>query len=237
MTSINIAPERLFETIVHVAEKTKVTNSTSLVLIDGFYGAGKTSFAKLLGSYIGSKGKESLQISTDLFMRYSRPERVSDPSRYLDHPNWYDIDKLTTSVLNILNHASLNLHDLYNHTTGERDTNLIISPEKRDYLLVEGMYACHPKLLALGGFSVMLISTHETLLRRVIVRDSIERSIPVATIKSRYGIINGQPFQMHVNNVHRSIDLVIDTSDVPKQFLVKKDAGNGSVARNFLLQS
>lgn len=236
MVPIITNPLKMFRAIDNFLKMVSISAKPSLILIDGYYGAGKTSFSRMLQSFLAQKGVQGFIIPTDYFMRYSRIERMSNMERYLDHPNWYDIIKLSRSVSILLERQPLHLINLYDHKTGELAIDFEIDARNIDCLIVEGMYACNPELMNLCNLSIFLESSHEVLMSRVIVRDMIERSISKEIIQSRYKIINGDLFQRHVDTVVDAIDLVVNTSELPTQVKIRKISTLGKNVCEYLLQ-
>lgn len=186
----------------------------SVISIDGFYGAGKTTFARTLVLYLEALGKRCLLLSTDDFMRYSRVERQRIRERYLDHPNWYDLASLAAFLKELLSGRKeiIHLTNLYNHLNGELDQMRDIHPNDAEIVVLEGMYALHRTIRSYIDLGMLLIADHELLLRRVIYRDRIERNMDEEFVRDRYWIINGVPYQEHLDECIERAHLVIENS-------------------------
>lgn len=185
-----------------------------VISIDGFYGAGKTTFARTLVLSLEGLGKHCLLLSTDDFMQYSRVERQRIRERYLDHPNWYDLASLAAFLKELHSGRKeiIHLTNLYNHVTGELDRMRDIHPNDAEIVVLEGMYALHGKIRSYIDLGILLIADHELLLRRVIYRDKMERNIDEEFVRDRYWIINGIPYQEHLDECIEHAHLVIENS-------------------------
>lgn len=182
--------------------------------VDGYYAAGKTTLASVLADHLTSTGHNVLQLGTDDFMRLSRAQRRLAPGRYVDHSQWYDLDR-TEAILRAARantDGTLELIGLYNHATGELDAERRIILNGIGAVILEGMYAVHEQLRAHLDLALLVVAEHEVLLRRAIVRDRVERNLDEQAVRERYWSINGDTYQRHEWACRPYVDLVLDNS-------------------------
>jgi len=210
----HITGEMLVSSIAGVMVARKLPG-IKIICIDGFYGAGKTTFANLLCTRMIQLGESCLVISTDDFMKYSRQERMQYKRRYFDHPNWYDIPKLRALLYELKNHCpeEVSLVGVYNHGNGELDRKVTFKPCELDCIIIEGVYGLHASLRAFIELGIFLKANHQILQSRVMVRDQTERGLHEALIASRYWIINGEKYQNYAARESVHADLIIDNSE------------------------
>ncbi|MBZ0285260.1 MAG: hypothetical protein K8L97_31290 [Anaerolineae bacterium] len=203
-----------------------------VVSVDGYYGVGKSRFADELRKNLELLDQTAVVLSTDQFMRFSRKDRTIDYSRYTNHYNWYDLDKVLRAIDFLLQSrpSIIRFEQLYNHKTGELDDFVEITVTERMITILEGMYATHSYLSGKVNFSVLLVSDHDTLLDRVLTRDHIERGLEETYIRERYSIINGNHFEVYVREQMQNVELVIDnTSLTTCTILHGKELGNNII--------
>jgi uridine kinase len=191
-----------------------VNGARPVLAIDGYSAAGKSTLARAVLRRLLSAGHVGLLLGTDDFMRLSRPQRVIGPGRYADHGDWYDIPR-TEGVLRDLRQrrrGTLHLSGLYNHATGELDASRDIQLDGIDVVVLEGMYAIHPLLRPHLELALLVIAQHETLLRRSIYRDQVERGLPEQLVRERFLSINGPIYQLYEKTTRATADLVLDNT-------------------------
>lgn len=183
--------------------------------IDGFYGAGKSTLAKFLGNALRNNNTRSLLLETDDFMKFSRKERMAFQDRYLDHTGWYNLDEIRNTIKKIKQSESstIELSNLYDHKTGELDKKKVLSLEQGfQFMILEGMYAIHPRFADLINYKIVLIGDHSDLQQRVLRRDHLDRGIEPQVVLARYEIINGDVFKGYLRSVLHECNIVFDTS-------------------------
>lgn len=197
-----------------ILERLEPMVDPALLCIDGYYGAGKTTLANFLIRKANAWNKNVLLISTDEFMRYSRSDRSLFWDRYSDHPNWYDISKLTDCLDYLFSHRDMSIQvtNLYDHKTGELCNTRNFSLRGNNLIILEGMYACHKLIQSFRSFGILLTGNHSVLLSRTIHRDRYERDLDEDFTRSRYWIINGPPYQQYIESIKGEVDLSIDVS-------------------------
>ncbi|MCA9397370.1 hypothetical protein KC573_00950, partial [candidate division WWE3 bacterium] len=139
-----------------------------LIAVDGLYGAGKTTLARSILRALSTKGIETLLISTDDFMKYSRQERRLTRDRFLDHPNWYDMEDICAFVEIVKKPGTEKVHlvQLYNHVNGEKDRELTLLMSSVKGIILEGMYALHQLVYPYVDLSLMLVAGDNVLMER-----------------------------------------------------------------------
>ena len=207
-----LSPDALAASILQVLAH-ETTSYISVVAIDGHYGAGKSTLAKLLCTYWTFPCRQSpLVISTDDFMRFARRDRDSSQNACRSHIDWYNLVRVADVLRGIKRRGdALHLSSLYNHATGDLDRCMTIKPGDHDMIVLEGMYAAHDSLRRHVDFRILLVADHNTLLNRVLDRDRRERGLSEEYVRQRYNTVNCSAYEAFVSASVAQVDLVLDT--------------------------
>ena len=160
----------LVEEIKHKGKKHPYT-----IALEGVIGSGKSYQAEHLLNELGGK---SLIISTDLFVAVGRHDWVSRlESGNIDLREWYDLDKVKSTLTSVKNMESFTIDGLYDLANGEFDDTFHVDATELDYLILEGLFSCDEKLDGYIDLKIFLDVSIETAMKRAEARDETVRHL------------------------------------------------------------
>ncbi len=143
------------------------------VALDGRCASGKTTLAASLASELSC----TLIHMDDFFLRPEQrtPERLARPGENIDHERFLTEVLIPLSKREAFSYAPFDCH------TRTLGTPVAVSPTP--VVIVEGSYACHPKLRAYYDLRLFLSVPPEEQLRRIAVRNGADA---VAAFRDRW---------------------------------------------------
>jgi len=162
--------DELVETILSKEKK-----HPYILAFEGMIGSGKSYEAKKLTKLLDC---ESLLLSTDLFVTVPRIEwahRLDEEG--LDLKEWYDLDKIKSTLESIKNQDPFTITGLYNLSNGRFDDELEVQARGCDYMILEGLFSCNEELDGLIDLRVFLDIPWEIALQRAHMRDETVRHL------------------------------------------------------------
>ncbi|MBW7968329.1 uridine kinase [Bradyrhizobium sp. BR 10289] len=190
------------------------------IAIDGVDGAGKTTFADELGSFIASKGRPVIRASVDGFhnpkvVRY-RHGRHSPKGFFEDS---YDYPALKQHLLDPLSPGGSRIYRraIFDHVTDDIVPAIDLEASPSSILLIDGIFLHRPELLTYWDVSVFLRTDFAVSIARCASRDGSSPD-PEAPSNRRY--VEGQRLYLRTCQPEAKATLVIDYNDLSLPSLV-----------------
>lgn len=196
-----------------------LTKGLFFINIDGFTATGKSSLAIAISSELNKIDFATEVLSTDDFIRFSRGEIDVSMKDFLNHKNWYDLQRLSAIIFDIRRSVPVDfvLNNLYDHVTGLLNASKKISIDTGSIIIIEGMYAMELDLAP--AYRIVLVAQHEELQKRVLERASA-RGVARSIAKERYWVHNGAIYQSSLAAAITGADLIVDTTDMTRPEIV-----------------
>ena len=187
---------------------TSATSKSTLILIGGGSGAGKTSIAQHLSSVLGPTLTTVVPI--DAYYRDRRHIKRDDPlAGNFDSPDALDYRLLDTHIRSLLNGHSIE-RPKYNYQTHRRQKETLSVPPRR-YLVLEGLFALYwPTLRAQSDIAAFVTTSNELALTRRLQRDIQERGGSEPSIRTQWEETVWPMYLTYVEPTRRFADLIID---------------------------
>ena len=214
--------------ILNAASKIIEKGNIKIVLIAGPSSSGKTTTTNKLCLALRSRGRNPKMISMDDFFK----NREDTPLDEFGNKDYESIDALDLDLFNEKISDLLSLKETimpeYNFITGEKEFKKTMQLEENDILLIEGIHAMNPKLLAnipkenkikiylsaLNDLNIdrsVRISTTDNRLLRRIVRDNRTRGHTVNhTLEAWSKVRNGE--EKYIFPYQDMADITINTA-------------------------
>ncbi|MDE1865044.1 MAG: zeta toxin family protein [Candidatus Micrarchaeota archaeon] len=183
----------------------KKEEGSIVVLVSGGSGSGKTTVAERFDDRLKD---DAVVISMDHYYKSKRRANF-------DEPDAVDLDLLAEHLAALLSGKSIE-RPVYDFKTSSRLDEHVTVPPKR-VLIVEGLYALHPKIRKFGDISVFVdVGAHGRMIRRLI-RDSQRTSMSVFETL-RYVTQVAEPmYREHILPTKASADIVIRNDYDPRR--------------------
>ncbi len=189
---------------------TSATSQSTLILIGGGSGAGKTSIAQHLSAVLGPTLTTVVPI--DAYYRDRRHIKRDDPlAGNFDSPDALDYRLLNKHINSLLNGHSIE-RPKYNYQTHQRNEETQpVSPRK--YLVVEGLFALYwATLRAQSDIAAFVTTSNKLALTRRLHRDIQERGGSEASIRTQWEDTVWPMYLTYVDPTRQFADLLIDGS-------------------------
>jgi uridine kinase len=187
---------------------------TIRVAIDGVDGAGKTTFADELASYVSASGRPVIRASVDGFhnpraVRYQRGKQ--SPEGYFEDS--YNYAALKKYLLDPLSPRSCKRYRqaFFDHVTDDTVPVVEIEAPPSSVLLIDGIFLHRPELLAYWDISVFLRTDFAVSVARCASRDGSSPD-PAALSNRRY--VEGQRLYLQRCQPEAKATIVIDYNDL-----------------------
>lgn len=191
----------------HIATAEPKSPST-LILIGGGSGAGKTSITKSLSTALGPT--LTTVVPLDAYYRDRSHMRQDDPlAENFDSPDALDHQLLDAHIRSLLTGESIK-RPRYNYQTHRREKERQpVSP--RQYLVIEGLFALYwPALRAHSDVAAFVTISSDLALTRRIQRDTQERGGSETLIRTQWENTVWPMYLTYVEPTRQFADLVID---------------------------
>tara|TARA_B100000029_G_C17419461_1_gene903738 strand:+ start:86 stop:757 length:672 start_codon:yes stop_codon:yes gene_type:complete len=191
----------------HVASA-KTVNQSTLILIGGGSGAGKTSIAEYLRNLLGQPLTSIVPI--DAYYRDRRHMTLDDPlANNFDSPDALDYRLLNTHIRSLLTGQSIERPRYDYQTHRRREDTYWVSPKR--YLVVEGLFALYwPTLRSQSNVTVFVTMGNKLGLSRRIRRDISERGGNEASIRSQWKDTVWPMYLNYVEPTRQFANLILD---------------------------
>ena len=189
----------------------RATAQSTLILIGGGSGTGKTSIAQRLSAALGTTVTSI--VPTDAYYRDRRFMTRDDPLvNNFDSPDALDYGLLNMHIRSLLTGKSIE-RPKYNYRTHQRhEETCPVMPRK--YLVVEGLFALYwPTLRAQSNVAVFVTANNELALTRRIRRDISERGGSEASIRSQWKDTVWPMYFNYVEPTCQFADLILDGTE------------------------
>ena len=189
----------------------RAADQSTLILIGGGSGTGKTSIAQHLSAALGTTISSIVPI--DAYYRDRRFMTRDDPLvNNFDSPDALDYGLLDIHIRSLLTGQSIE-RPRYNYQTHQRhEETCPVLPRK--YLIVEGLFALYwPTLRAQSNVSVFITASNELALTRRIQRDISERAGSEASIRSQWEDTVWPMYLTYVEPTCQFADLILDGTE------------------------
>lgn len=186
----------------------RATNQSTLILIGGGSGTGKTSITKHLCAVLGPTSTAIVPI--DAYYRDRRFMTRDDPLvNNFDSPDVLDYGLLDLHIRSLLSGRPIE-RPRYNYQTHQRHKETYpVLPRK--YVVVEGLFALYwPTLRAQSNVAVFVTTSNELALTRRIQRDISERGGSEASIRSQWEDTVWPMYLTYVEPTCQFADLILD---------------------------
>ncbi len=186
----------------------RATDQSTLILIGGGSGTGKTSIAQHLSAALGTTATSNVPI--DAYYRDRRFMTRDDPLvNNFDSPDALDYRLLDMHIRSLLTGQSIE-RPKYNYQTHQRhEETCPVLPRK--YLIVEGLFALYwPSLRAQANVAAFVEASNELALTRRIQRDISERGGSEASIRSQWENTVWPMYLTYVEPTSQFADLILD---------------------------
>jgi uridine kinase len=187
---------------------------TIRVAIDGVDGAGKTTFANELGSFVSAKGRPVIRASVDQFhnpkaVRYQRgrhsPEGFFEDSYNYSALKRYLLDPLSPGGSRRYRRA------FFDHVSDDIVSADDLEATRSSILLLDGIFLHRPELLAYWDVSIFLRTDFAVSVARCALRDGSSPD-PAAPSNRRY--VEGQQLYMRRCQPEAKATIVVDYNDL-----------------------
>jgi len=157
---------------------------SSLVIIAGGSGSGKTTFAQKLSSSLGQE--RSTIVELDCYYRPLSHLSLEERARVnFDAPEALDFELLLSHVSSLLKGVAVE-SPIYDYAVHDRKKESQILPP-RDFIILEGVLALHtPELRALSAYRLFIETADQIRFARRAARDQVQRQRTLASIKEQW---------------------------------------------------
>lgn len=202
-------------------------NIRQVVFVCGLGGAGKSEFCSNIQAALG---REAFIVRNDWYLIYSSSERRNRIEQALDSnnadrieqeanpQNWYDWDKLAVDLEALRSLGSLQLVNVWNQQTGEKDLSVDVRVGSDAVIICDGIYLLDPEVQTLSDVTVLLEVSPKVARQRAEKRD--EHRSESAYLQLKDSLM--QRYDIPYFEKHRdAADIIINNDNFDEPSLVK----------------
>jgi uridine kinase len=176
-----------------------------IVSICGPSGSGK--------SFLVNKFTNYVSISTDDFYLGKSRMKTNEKGQYnFDSPDAVNLESCADAVRSLASLAPGNTVTIPNYdmkTSEPKGTKVLIVPDLKAIVVVEGIFSFHPPLLDMSDFKIFMEPSQEVNLARRFKRDFNERGRTASEILNQYPMVI-EGYEQYIKPVKQFADIVID---------------------------
>lgn len=221
--------------IVSLVDKV-IKNKSKIILLTGPSSSGKTTSSNLISKELLKRNISSFVVSIDdFFIDLDKTPLLEDGTPDMESINAVDLKTFNKFIYEILHNHKTTMPK-YNFNTHKRDRWEDVEIDKNYILIIEGIHALNPNLIAINDFEKYIyrvyacvdssfslnnkitITPRDLRLMRRTYRDSFSRNRkPSATIKQWKYVCEGE--DLYISPYKQLADTIVDTTH-PYEILV-----------------